>query len=60
MTPRTVTGADLELAMYEALKAHDMKGVGAILRAMAVVDPRRAQDLYDLLRLGLDLARAGR
>ena len=38
-----------------ALRAGDMRGVEACLRVLAVQDPHRAQDVLDVLNVGLSL-----
>jgi hypothetical protein len=50
---------DCELIFHAALRAGDAKGVEAALIALAVQDPRRAQDLYDLLKIALHLGGVG-
>jgi hypothetical protein len=48
--------ADLELVFHAALKAGDAKGVEAALMVMAPQDPQRAQRLFDLLEIALEVA----
>lgn len=43
----------LERVFLEAVGQGDADGVEAALRLMVVVDPRRAQRLYDDLKFGL-------
>ncbi|MFJ8690198.1 hypothetical protein [Micromonospora wenchangensis] len=45
-----------ERIMHAALAAGDMEGVRAALTVMAPQDPHRAQELLDMLKLGLTLA----
>jgi hypothetical protein len=54
-----VTPEQIEAAFHLALKAGDVKAVDGFLRMLAVVDPRRAQELLDQLRLALALRVAG-
>lgn len=47
------SGEQLEGALHRAMAAHDMDAVVGLLRAMAVVDPYRAQRLKDAIDFGL-------
>lgn len=49
--------AHYEAAIENALKARDIPAVGVLLSALAVVDPDRAQVVFDTLRLAVDLMR---
>lgn len=51
-----LTGADLETIVAAALKAGDMQMVEAALTRMAVVDPGRAVNVYDDLRVAVRAA----
>ena len=42
-----------------SLERRDWQGVEAGLRALVVVDPRKAADVYDTMRVGLMLAGGG-
>lgn len=56
MTERTLPSpGDCELIFHAALRAGDAKGVEAALIALAVQDPHRAGELYDLLQIALHL-----
>lgn len=46
---------DCELIVHAALKAHDMHGVVLGLKLLAVHNPHRAQALYDLVLLAINL-----
>ena len=52
------TADQLTEAIRCALRARDMEAVAYFLRLLAVVDPHRAQDVYDTLQLGLTIAGA--
>lgn len=54
-----LTADDCETIVHAALKAGDTKGVDAGLRLLTTKDPRRAQRLFDTIRLGLDIAKEG-
>lgn len=49
----------LEAAFHAALSDGDGKGVDAALRVMATVDPKRAQQLFDMTKAALTIARSG-
>lgn len=51
------SAGDLELAIHEAMRAHDMPAAVALLRLLAVQDPRRAALLLNILQVGLELSR---
>ena len=51
-----LTGADLETIIGNALKAGDMKMVGAALKRMVVVDPERAVAVYADLKAAARIA----
>ena len=51
-----VTADALECVFHKALSEGDARGVEAALTLMASKDPRRAQRLYDDLKLALRLA----
>lgn len=42
-----------------AIETHDIEAVPHMIRVLCMVDPHRAADVYDTLRLGLALAAAG-
>ena|SRR6266480_7048085 len=50
---------DCETLVHACLKDGDAKGVDAALRLLTTKDPRRAQTLFDTIRLGLDIAAVG-
>lgn len=50
-----LSAADVETIFHAALRDHDMPGVVHSLRLLATKDPRRAQELYDLIQVGLKL-----
>jgi hypothetical protein len=52
------TADQLTEGIHRAIKARDMEAVADFLRVLAVVDPQRAQDVYDTLQLGLVIAEA--
>ncbi len=47
---------DCELIVHNALRAHDIHGVVLGLKLLAVQDPRRAQALYDLVLLAIEIS----
>lgn len=51
------SAADLELGIHAALRAGDMPAVVALMRLLAVQDPRRAELLLGVIQVGLDIAR---
>lgn len=51
-----MTAAECERIFHAALSAGDAEGVVASLRLMTVIDPHRAQTLYDMTRLALAIA----
>lgn len=54
--PRTLPNpGDCELIVHAALKAQDPHGVVLGLKLLAVQDPHRAQALYDLVKLAIDI-----
>jgi len=53
-----VTPEQIEAAFHLALKAGDVKAVDDLLRMLAVVDPRRAQTLFDALKASLSIVQA--
>jgi hypothetical protein len=63
-TPREwaarLSAADVETIFHAALQGHDMRGVVAALELLAVKDPRRAQELKDLIEVGLRLREVAR
>lgn len=50
-----LSAADVELIVHGALREHDMQGVVYALRLLATKDPRRAQELLDLVEVGVKL-----
>lgn len=50
-----LSAADVELIVHAALREHDMRGVVYALRLLATKDPRRAQELLDLIQIGVRL-----
>lgn len=56
--PAPLDADTCERIFHAALADRDWKGVEAALTVMAPQDPRRAQLLYDTLKVGLALARA--
>lgn len=52
-----LTADDCERIFHAALKAGDTRGVEAALTVLAVRDPHRAQELFDLTRAALVVAR---
>lgn len=57
MTDVTVTADQLEGAIENALKVGDIKAVGELLHSLALLDPFRAEKVYDALRLAVDIAK---
>lgn len=49
------TADELEEAIVNALKAKDMPAVVDLLRVLVVVDPKRAEDVYDVLQIGMSI-----
>ena len=45
-------------ALVESLKRGDSRGVDASLRVMAAVDPERASELMQVIKLGIALRKA--
>jgi hypothetical protein len=56
VSPREFTADQLEELFHASLKAGDVEAVGHVLRAMIVLDPRRALRLHDDLRIALAVA----
>lgn len=56
MADRLPSADVCERVLRAALSAGDMRGVQAALTLLAVQDGPRAQEMVDVLRLGLDLA----
>lgn len=52
---RLPSPGDCELIVHAALRAHDMHGIVLGLKALAVQNPHRAQALYDLVLLAIEL-----
>jgi hypothetical protein len=50
-----LSAADVEEIFHAALRTHDMQGVAYALRLLAVKDPHRAQELLDLIEVGVKL-----
>ena len=48
-----LTSNQLMIGISNALEARDMGAVAALLRQLAVVDPRSAQAVIDVIDLGL-------
>lgn len=46
---RELTADDLTTGISQAIRARDFPAVVDMLRALAWIDPYRAQDIYDLL-----------
>jgi hypothetical protein len=57
--PKLPNPGDCELIFHAALRAGDALGVKAALIALAVQDPHRAGELYDLLKIALHLGGVG-
>lgn len=55
---REMTADELEAVFMASLRARDWQGLHAALTLLAFRDPARAEELYDTLQLGLQLARA--
>lgn len=53
----TYTAAEYEQAIELAIKAKDIPSVGVLLTQLALVDPDRAQVVFDTLKLGVEMAR---
>lgn len=51
-----LTADEIEAIIPHALRAGDLEGVEACIRLLVIVDPRRAADVFDTLRLGVRLA----
>ena len=51
-----LTADDLDTLVRKAHEVGDAEGVQSALVALAVVDPARAADLLDALKISLDLA----
>lgn len=58
MTEIPWTADELTEGVHRALKARDMEAVADFLRVLAMVDPARAQDVYDTLQLDLAIKEA--
>lgn len=58
MTAIPWTADQLTEGIHRALRARDMEAVTDFLRVLAAVDPQRAQDVCDTLKLGLAIAAA--
>ncbi len=56
MTAVPFTADQLTEGITRALKAGDAEAVYDFLRVLAVVDPRRAQDVMDMIEVGLTIA----
>ncbi|MGI5247589.1 hypothetical protein [Dactylosporangium sp. CA-139066] len=50
-----LSAADVEAIFHKALGGHDMRGVVYALRLLATKDPHRAQELLDLIQVGVKL-----
>ncbi len=59
MTAVDLTAEDCERIFHATLKAGDPQGVHAALTLLAVRDPHRAQELLDIVNLGLEMAKLG-
>jgi hypothetical protein len=55
-----LSAADVEAIFHAALREHDMLGVVAALELLAVKDPHRAQELLDLIEVGLRISEVTR
>ena len=55
---RALTPDQLEACATRALELRDFKAVEGYLLLMALKDPRRAQDIVETFRVGLQLAGA--
>lgn len=55
-TPRTYTADELVYAIGLALEARDFEAAVALLKMLAVVDPRQAQAVLDVVRIAVVLA----
>lgn len=53
-----LTADDLTTGIANALRAHDIEAVEDMLQALASLDPRRAQAVYDTLQVGVAIGRA--
>ena len=54
--PRWSDPFALEIGIHRALEAGDIEAVRHFLTALAVVDPRNAQEVYDGLKVAIALA----
>lgn len=59
MSAEQPTAADYIDAIRKALAAHDVKAVDSLLRLMAVRFPQDAQDVLDILKVGITFSREG-
>lgn len=50
---------DCELIVHGALRAGDTRGVVEGLKLLATKDPRRAQELFEIVKTAVDIAKSG-
>lgn len=53
-----LTADQLTTGIANALRARDIDAIEDMLRALAFVDPQRAQDVWDVLQFGVTVGRA--
>ena len=56
---KDVTVAQWSAMITNALKAHDVKGVAALVRGMAIYHPHEAEEIRQTLLLGTAIASRG-
>lgn len=54
-----LSAGDCELIVHGALRAGDVRGVVEGLKLLASKDPRRARSLFEVVKVALELAKAG-